>query len=584
MLFLLSLFPAMFAGSFSTEEDVFAEDEKFAENDADQVLVGTRGPDDITGGEGNDDIIGLLGDDTLDGGLGGNDVIQGFNGNDLIIGGEGNDGLQGRGDNDTVQGFSGDDWVDGNDGEDVVRGGGGDDVAIGGKGADVVDGRSGDDVVVGGELIADPLTNAQLRALLDGADVDDLFPDETSPLAEMRDDGAADTLAGGNGNDLLILGAGDEATGGRELDAFAVIADQDDSDLGPAVINDFNSPAGEGIALYFRADETVEPSDISVSDDGDDALVSYDGEVLARVTGAAGTLTAEDIGILQFDDTAEPPVIDGTESDDTIFGTGADEIINGLGEEDEISGGAGSDTISGGDGSDIIQGQSGFDVITGNADNDFLQGRGGEDTLSGNQGFDWVDGNDGDDKVNGGLQADTVIGGLGVDLLSGGEGNDIVVAGELLRDPLTNGEFAALRGGASLEDVAPDAVSDGVVTAVDDQFLMDTLDGGNGDDLLIFGQGDIATGGAGADVFAAFGAADPVAESIVTDFNPAEDGLVLIDPSITNGPAPTVTVTTDGDDAIVRMNGEAIMRVTGAAGTVVASEIQVISGVRADLF
>ncbi|MBY5932318.1 calcium-binding protein [Tateyamaria omphalii] len=580
MLFLLSLFPALLTSGLVTDDDV-DEQTSFAEDEDGKLLIGTIGDDAITGGEGDDDIIGLLGNDTLDGGPGGNDVIQGLNGDDLLIGGEGNDAMQGRGDNDTVQGFSGDDWVDGNDGDDLVRGGGGSDVVIGGKGEDTVDGRSGDDVIVGGEFNADPLTTDELGILRDGGTINDIFTEETPPFAELRDDGAADQIFGGRGSDFMILGSGDVAAGGSEVDAFAVIADAADSELGPATISDFNSPDGESLALYFRADETVNEDAITVTDDGDDALVGYDGEVLARVTGAAGTLSAADIEILQPEDPSTTPVIDGTENADTLAGTAADEIINGLGANDQIEGGAGNDTIAGGDGSDIVQGQAGFDVITGNADDDLLQGRGGDDTLSGNRGFDWVDGNDGDDKVNGGLQGDTVIGGNGADLLSGGEGNDVVVGGELLSDPLSTTALEAIQGGATLND-ALTGVEIGETLDILDDNQADTLDGGNGSDLLVAGTSDSATGGAGDDTFAILGAKDQVGAATILDYTDGEDQIIIVD---TDGSeTPEITVEADGDEARVFLNGTEVAVVVGAASTLTAADVTVTSALATELF
>lgn len=573
MLLLLSLFPAMFAGSLVTDDDETDPIAAERNDEDDQLLIGTIGDDDITGGEGNDDIIGLLGNDTLDGSFG-NDVLQGLNGDDLLIGGEGNDAMQGRGDNDTVQGFSGDDWVDGNDGNDLVRGGGGDDVAIGGLGEDTVDGRSGDDLVIGGELNANPLTNAELGILRDGGLLEDIFTDETNPVADIRDDGAADQLFGGGGSDLLVLGAGDVAEGGRELDDFAIIADAAEGDLGPATITDFNSPEGESIALYFRADETVNEDAITVTDDGDDALVSYEGEILARVTGAAGTLTAEDIGIIQPEDTSVTPVIDGTENADDISGSNVADIINGLEENDTINGGAGDDTINGGDGSDIIQGQAGFDRINGNADGDYLQGRGGDDSLSGNAGEDWVNGNDGDDSVRGGTSADTVIGGNGEDTVVGGEGADLLIGGDLASGPLSNGAFEVMQAGGSLLDAL--GAEPGSLFIPEDDGAADLIDGGNREDQIIFGAADTVTGGAENDTFFALGssAGADAGPGLITDYVAGEDALVIM----TTIQTPVITIVNDGSDALVLINGENVMRVQGGAGAVAASDVTLSRG------
>ncbi|WP_299042366.1 calcium-binding protein [uncultured Tateyamaria sp.] len=571
MLFLLSLFPALFADVIKIEDDVDAPARQ-EDEDIDQLLIGTIGDDNITGGEGDDDIIGLLGNDTLDGSFG-DDVVQGLNGDDLLIGGAGDDAMQGRGDDDTVQGFAGDDWVDGNDGSDLVRGGAGDDVAIGGQGADIVDGRSGDDIVVGGELIADPLSNAQLGVIRDGGTLQELFPDGSNPLAGIRDDGAADQLFGRNGEDVLIMGAGDTAEGGSEVDFFAVIADSALNDQGPATITDFNSPEGEELALYFRSDEVAIRDAISVADDGDDALLSYDGEVLARITGAAGTFTADDVQILQFEDTDATPVIDGTEDSETLSGTGEDEIISGLGGDDTISGGAGDDEIIGGDGSDIVQGQAGFDRITGNAGNDYLQGRGGDDTVSGNAGNDWVNGNDGNDSVRGGTQSDTVIGGTGADTVVGGEGADVLIGGDLT-GPLSNGSFGFLQDGLSLDQAVPPPV-DGVIIPADDGDA-DVIDGGNRSDQIIFGAADTVTGGADADTFFALGssAGADAGPGLITDYVAGEDALVIM----TDIETPVITVINDGADALVQINGADVMRVQGGAGAVASGDITLSRG------
>lgn len=57
---------------------------------ADDVLIGTNGPDLIEGLGENDTIIGKAGDDSIDGG----------DGDDLIVGQEGNDNLTGGGNRD----------------------------------------------------------------------------------------------------------------------------------------------------------------------------------------------------------------------------------------------------------------------------------------------------------------------------------------------------------------------------------------------------------------------------------------------------------------------------------------------------
>lgn len=91
------------------------------------TIVGTPGPDDLSGGPGRDVFLGLAGDDVFQGSLN-IDRACGGNGNDRLIGGPGDDRLAG------------------NRGRDVLLGEGGNDILIGGRAADVCRGGDGRDV------------------------------------------------------------------------------------------------------------------------------------------------------------------------------------------------------------------------------------------------------------------------------------------------------------------------------------------------------------------------------------------------------------------------------------------------------
>lgn len=69
-------------------------------------VIGTPGPDTITGGSGNETLIGNGGDDWLDGSAG-NDRLEGGEGDDTLIGGPGADALDGgTGENTLIDGIS----------------------------------------------------------------------------------------------------------------------------------------------------------------------------------------------------------------------------------------------------------------------------------------------------------------------------------------------------------------------------------------------------------------------------------------------------------------------------------------------
>ncbi|HEX6400174.1 MAG TPA: choice-of-anchor Q domain-containing protein [Actinomycetota bacterium] len=91
------------------------------------TIVGTAGPDDLSGGLDRDVFLGR----------GGADVFQGSLAADRACGGAGHDRLIGGPGDDRLAGNSGDDALRGEDGDDVLVGGGGDDVCIGGDGFDV---------------------------------------------------------------------------------------------------------------------------------------------------------------------------------------------------------------------------------------------------------------------------------------------------------------------------------------------------------------------------------------------------------------------------------------------------------------
>ena len=91
----------------------------------DDVFVGDRGGNQMSGGDGNDALNGLFGNDSLHGGNG-DDVLDGSYGSDLLEGGAGNDTLMGGADDDVLDGGAGDDMLYAGLGADTIRFGRGD--------------------------------------------------------------------------------------------------------------------------------------------------------------------------------------------------------------------------------------------------------------------------------------------------------------------------------------------------------------------------------------------------------------------------------------------------------------------------
>lgn len=151
----------------------FFEDTRTRRSGGGQVIVGTRGDDELVGTSGNDIICGL----------GGNDRIRGRGGNDRILGNGGRDRIQGDGGNDRISGGGGRDVLKGERGRDRLSGGGQNDAIRGGAGRDELRGNAGDDRLFGGSG-SDALFGNRGDDLLDGG-------------------GGRDDCSGGSGTDVL---------------------------------------------------------------------------------------------------------------------------------------------------------------------------------------------------------------------------------------------------------------------------------------------------------------------------------------------------------------------------------------------
>ncbi|MEM7522762.1 MAG: calcium-binding protein [Pseudomonadota bacterium] len=309
----------------------------------------------------------------------------------------------------------------------------------------------------------------------------------------LLDGGAgSDTLFGGDGMDLFLGGEDDDqAFGGAGDDVLA----------------------GEG------------GSDQLFGGKGDDTLTGDGGLVGVILIGGAGPRPAT------------PP------GDDTLYGGDGDDLLLGLEGRDTLYGGADDDVARGGE------------------DDDALYGGDGGDTLEGDAGQDTIFGGDGDDELVGGDDSDVIYGGLGRDTINAGKGDDTVHGDGA---DLANG--VSLRGGAGFDVLSfrqwgheiaysdhPDIFTferiegsdrdDGIFSAQAEEIFghggndslhgdksRQTLDGGDGDDLLTSG-GRLSKldGGAGRDEvsYAASSAAVDVDLAAGTGDGGDADGDVL---------------------------------------------------------
>ncbi len=305
----------------SSYEDGFlgsAGADKFYGNGGDDVIDGGDGDDYLSGGDGDDIIEGGVGRDTLVGGDG-NNILNGGNGNDLFYAGSGVDTIDGGGGFDTVNytgsstsitlnletgaatgdavgdtfvsierffgsklddtftGSSEDDRLYGDDGADTIYGGSGNDFLSGGSGDDFIYGQDGQDTIIGGS----------------GDDV--IAGDGSNDI--LFGWGGQDTLYGGYGDDVIDGGYGqdtiygnfgnDTLTGSYANDTFVF-----DDNWGADTVTDFENNGFE--RLDFSAVTGVSGiSDLTITDDGQNAMVSYSGNSVLLNDVLANELTED---------------------------------------------------------------------------------------------------------------------------------------------------------------------------------------------------------------------------------------------------------------------------------------------------
>jgi len=519
------------------------------------LLDGGAGNDEIYGGAGNDSLLGGFGDDSLYGGAGA-DLLTGGDGRNLMEGGEGADTLLGSLGDETLRGGAGNDDLNGSTGNNHIEGGDGNDKLLAGTGNDTLNGDAGDDVLDAG--------------------------------------GGDDVLLGGAGNDTLKPGAGTDAVdGGDGID----VADYSNANgpVGIDLLNNTTSGAAAGDTLKGIENLTGSAfGDQLYGDSGDNTLIG--GAGADTLIGQSGVDTADysaSAAAVSIQQMSTPTAVDAAG-----IGLGGDAEGDRLLLVERVIGSAFGDTLIGGELNDIFVGGSGADIIDGGLGSDtaeyanssaavFVQldaagvttGIGGDaagdqlsniervigsaygDTLYGSSADNRLEGRAGDDLLRGGLGADRLAGGDGFDTADYSTSSAAISIGLVYSiDPnaVTTGTGGDAQGDqlSEIEAVIGSAFNDTIVGSV----IANLLNGGDGDDLLHLMGADMATGGAGADRFDIQGSGGTIA-----DFNPEDDRLVVVyDPEL--HPDPQISVSDDGADALVLLDGQELARISGAAG------------------
>jgi Ca2+-binding RTX toxin-like protein len=511
--------------------------------DGADVLVGKSGNDSLYGGLGSDLLQGGLGDDTLNAGNDSlnADYMQGGMGNDLYILNnspafieEGlNEGI------DAVQ-ASADYTLDLNVenliivGSASVKGTGNelDNFISGNSVANTLYGLAGADTLVGSSLAGDDYMDGGVGAdSLSGGEGNDTL---TGGTLSGLDDGSADTLRGGDGDDLfLIYSRQDDFDGEGDKDTvYTPVTNFDTRNLFENLYlgdGDFDSSINEGFGGFT---DTIDlkgfgdnQSNLIVGNAGDNILDGAGGA--DTLIGGLGddTIIVDDVNDWVFDVDGNNVVIFYSDSVSTFNGI---ESFIGSTLRLEVIGNPtpGDDTLTGRLISDTISGLQGNDSISGLGANDSLSGNDGDDTLDGGEGFDTLVGGEGNDFFVSGGGEDTFIGGNGNDVYqinwdapdklietSLSDGTDTILTdGNFSLAPKTSGFVSANDQNPYLfiENLVYDENRFGVQikgVSLTGNTRSNSIQGGTGADTLdggisfIIDQGDTLNGGTGNDLY-----------------------------------------------------------------------------------
>jgi Ca2+-binding RTX toxin-like protein len=330
--------------------DVADLEDQTESDDGDDTLYGGRGNDTILGGQGNDILDGGDGDDTLSG-QAGIDIFRGGAGVDtvdyskespfqLIVNLAANFASGGTASGDTfysIENLIGsDDRIDrfigtsaanhfwGRGGGDVFNSGGGNDMLDGGNDGDILYGEAGNDTIIGG---------AGQDYLDGGAGIDTVV--YTGSSAGVTVDIANGTASGGDADGpAQIVGRGtvirhDILVGFEN----AIGSTFNDHLIGDAQANVLSGGAGDDILTGGRGADTLNGGAGSDTADYADATRGQNLTLVGRGSGGDTYISIENLA--------------GSGFNDLLTGNGAANVLTGQGGADRIEGGGGDDILLG---------------------------------------------------------------------------------------------------------------------------------------------------------------------------------------------------------------------------------------------
>jgi Ca2+-binding RTX toxin-like protein len=223
---------------------------------------------------------------------------------------------------------------------------------------------------------------------------------------------------------------------------------------------------------------------------------------------------------------------------ESLIGSGDSDTLSGSGGDIyPVDNETGDDTIYGGSGADTVIGGVGYDLFYGGADGDTFQGWNGADTLYGAGGDD------------------SLTGDYGNDLAFGGEGNDTF-------SWMASNDTSY--GGAGHENIFD------VQQTYDSVPNISLMDGGAGNDSLSFEAGSTITGGTGDDSMWLYAGLGETAVTVITDFDPDEDSILIDEGSLLPGTTPQIVIWEDDTGCDIMTGDIDMARVSGGQGLTTA--------------
>ena len=525
---------------------------------ANNLFMGTDGPDSFIGEAGDDLALGAEGMDSLVGdyvgdptGDFGDDTLVGGAGQDILTGDlAGNDMLKdSKGGDDTLRGGDGDDQIFG-DGSNSMRNGavGGNDRIFGGRGRDKISGdaagdlrdgaKGGDDIIHGdGDR---PLEKEKSESF--SVSPNARIPSEGNGGADWRVKAnlTSSTLkiSGFEGkiSDLnLKLNLTHSWPGSLSITLIApdgteiVLADIRDNSNAPnrevySNVTFDDDGGGVPVGTAVNRETTLRPLNPLSAFDGKDPNGTWTLRIHDSSPSRTGTLRSWGLDI-------KTPV----SFDDNLVGDAGGAIVDSVGGADKLYGGEGNDFISGDAGGDIEAGGSGG--------NDTLFGGDGNDTLVGDAG--------GVIKGTGSKGGD--------DVLYGGDGDDTLYGDAANKKSAQTGIEAGASGGD------------------------DTLEGGAGDDTLYGDAPGSIAGTGGKDTFL-FNLGQATGDDVIKDYDLDDDTLRFDDVLGAKGSdddkiaalEKIVDVKEDGADVVITRTDAkgGTIRIEGIAGSGAFDSVQ----------